>query len=95
MHPYDVVFLILLAGVVASVAVRRRHRRLIWFGLVASVTATAVLSAFLGPPPWVPAVVVTLLFAISWSVGVGVGILARGAFDSWLSWRRQLSRGPF
>jgi hypothetical protein len=86
--PSSFYFLILCAGVVTSVAVRRRHRRLIAFGLVASVVVPAALSATLGPPPWDVALLIILWFAIFWCTGVTVGLLVREVFARWVASRQ-------
>jgi hypothetical protein len=86
--PSAIYFLILCAGVVTSVAVPRRHRRLMAFGLVAFVVITAGLSATLGPPPWEVALLIILWFAIFWCAGVMVGVLVREVFARWVASRR-------
>jgi hypothetical protein len=86
--PGAIYFFILCAAVVTSVAVRRRHGRLIAFGLVAFVVVVAALSAALGPPPWNVALLMVLWFAIYWCAGVLVGILACEIFERWVALRR-------
>ena len=93
MHPYDFVFLLLCAGVIAAVALRQGHRRLFAFGLIASLVITAVVAATVGLNPEAPganALFLILYYGLPWTVGVGLGLLAREAFARWLEWRRDL-----
>jgi hypothetical protein len=85
--------LLLLSGVVVSVALPRGHHWLFLFGLVGSVvTATALWVATgyedVEVPPSYAAVLFVLVYGGLWTLGVAIGFLFREAVGAWTERRR-------
>jgi hypothetical protein len=84
------IFLLLFAGVVASVALAKGHRWLFIFGLGASVLGASIASAVIGTtlPLWLGWGFLVLYYGVPWTVGVAIGFFVREVFAMWVSSRR-------